>query len=257
MRSCIPSVTMGIRAVQRFMADHRRERDTPSRGRVDDGGPSIGHDDAEALTLEECVPTGIDALDRKLGGGIPDGSVVLFSASPASQSELLLYEFLADRDALYITTERSESTVRSALTEMEAMHPGIAIRHVTDGDPLPEALEIIENADERILVIDPMRKFEQEEMGAYRSFLKQLADWADRTGSVVFLHGLDGRGVADRRDMTEYLADAVFKLTTDISRERVINSLAVPKFRGGHAVDHVIKLDLTGDVDVDISRKIA
>ncbi|PSP59844.1 transcriptional regulator, partial [Halobacteriales archaeon QH_7_66_37] len=42
--------------------------------------------------MADRLRTGIDVLDRKLGGGLPAGSMVTLSASPRSQAELFLYE---------------------------------------------------------------------------------------------------------------------------------------------------------------------
>lgn len=213
--------------------------------------------DLDPKTAPRHLLTGIDALDRLLGGGIPFGSVVLFTASPASPSEVLLAEFLTGHDALYITTERPESTVRTALTDMEAMHEDMLICEVDHSNPLEDVADMIKDSHAELLAIDPIGIFEQAPDERYRQFLRKIANWADETDAAVLLHGLEGRGVTDRRDLTEYLADGVFRLQTNISGERVVNSLAIPKFRGGQAVEDVIKLDLTGDVDVDISRKIA
>ena len=66
------------------------------------------------------LETGIDVLDRKLNGGLPPGSIVAFTASPASQSELLLYELTAARGTLYLTTERSDQAVRDAIENTNA-----------------------------------------------------------------------------------------------------------------------------------------
>jgi len=65
--------------------------------------------------MSRRLSMGIDVLDRQLDGGIPTGSIVLFSADPASQSELLLYEVTAVRTALYLTTIRSDQAVQDAL----------------------------------------------------------------------------------------------------------------------------------------------
>ncbi len=61
------------------------------------------------------LDTGIDVLDRKLDGGLPPGCIVAYTADPASQSELLLYELTAARGTLYLSTERSDDAVRHAI----------------------------------------------------------------------------------------------------------------------------------------------
>jgi hypothetical protein len=53
------------------------------------------------------------------------------------------------------------------------------------------------------------------------------------------------------------MADVVFDLQTDTSGSQIINRLAVPKFRGGRALEDTIKLKLTDGVTIDTSRDIA
>jgi hypothetical protein len=53
------------------------------------------------------------------------------------------------------------------------------------------------------------------------------------------------------------MADVVFDLSTDFEGSEVENRLAVPKFRGGTALDETIKLKLAEGVTVDTSRDIA
>ena len=202
--------------------------------------------------------TGIEPLDRKLEGGLPYGTIVVLAASPASQSELLLYEFVAGRKTVYLTTERSESTVREVLETAGTESGDLDVRTIGGEEPLADARRTIDDLTETVaLVIDPTRLFERQDEPTYRGFLNELETWTTETDSVAFLHCLEGRGVTDTRDLTQYRADVIFELATEVTGERVENSLAVLKYRGGQAFDDVIKLDLTSEVDIDISRKIA
>lgn len=207
--------------------------------------------------MTERLSTGIEVLDRKLGGGIPAGRVVVLSAAPASQSELLLYEFASNRKTVYLNTERAESTIRSVM-EQTGAPDGVELHRVDDDDPLADTKRVVEElSEETTLIIDPMRLLEAQEESAYREFLNLLKTRTNETGSITFLHCLDGRGVSEQRDRTEYMADIIFYLSTEIRGETIENSLAVPKFRGGQALNEVIKLNLMAEVSIDVSRKIA
>lgn len=65
--------------------------------------------------MADRVATGIDVLDRKLAGGLPPGTIVAYTARPASQSELLLYQLTAARRTLYLSTQRSAEAVSHAM----------------------------------------------------------------------------------------------------------------------------------------------
>ena len=204
------------------------------------------------------LPTGIDVLDQRLGGGIPPGSIIALSAPPASGAELLLYEFTAPRETLYLTLDRTEIGVADSLrrTAVETGTP--TVQYVADDDRTDHAIELLGDLPERsTVVVDPHSAIEREGRSAFFEFMTQLRLHVIDTDSLAVLHCLDGQNVSPLRDSTEHLADVVFELTTDIAGATVENRLAVPKFRGGRALTETLKLRLTDSVAVDTSRDIA
>lgn len=204
------------------------------------------------------LSTGISVLDRQLGGGIPSGSTLVLSATPASQSELFLYEFMGARPTLYLTTLRSADAVRDSIarTPLSVGDPKIA---EIDGDaPLDQATQLIGTLpEESTLVIDPVNPLEAADSSRYRRFLNQLGTHLQNTDSIAILHALSGQHTEPTRDVTEYMADVVFDLRTEIRGSEVVNKLAVPKFRGASALEETIKLNLADSVQIDTSRDIA
>ena len=208
--------------------------------------------------MADRLPTSVDVLDRRLGGGIPAGSVVLFSADPASQAELLLYELTAARPTLYLTTLRSESAVSDALAATNARVGSPTVRDVGGDAPLDGANRLVGTLPEGAnLVVDVLDPLERSERGRYRRFLAELQTAMVNTGSVAFLHAMKGEHEPDCRAMTEHVADVVWDLETRVSGTDVENHLAVPKFRGGRALSETIKLRLEESVTIDTSRDIA
>lgn len=206
----------------------------------------------------ETLSTGMEVLDRKFGGGIPAGKVIALSAAPASQSELFLYEMATIRETTYLTSERSATAVEDALDRAGAPVDEIEIHRLTTGDPLGDAWPVIDDvADESTLIVDPIGPLESTAESDYRAFMNDLKDRTVETGSLTLLHCLDGRDVPPQRDRTEYLADVIFDLVTELRGSSIENSLSVPKFRGGRSLTETIALDLTTDVTIDVSRKIA
>jgi len=205
------------------------------------------------------LETGIDVLDRKLNGGLPPGSMVAFTASPASQSELLLYELTAARGTLYLTTERSDQAVRDAIDATPAEVGDPTVRDISGSEPLDQANRLIRALPEGAnLVIDPMNVLERREPTRYRNFLNELQTHMVNTGSIAVLHCLDGATDAPRnRDTTQHMADVVFDLETRTNGTDMENRLSVPKFRGGRALTETIKLELADQVAIDTSRDIA
>jgi len=193
-------------------------------GVEDDTGQFQWHGDREGGRME----TGIDALDDALGGLRP-GSVAVLSADPASQSEHLLSRVTATRGTLYITTERTEETVRHALDAVAIDAGSPTVRSVTGDDALEEATELVDELPERSnLILDGMAAFERADRESYRSFVNTLKERMIESDSLALLHCLSRPTTPENRPSTEHLADAVFEFeTTDDGLDR----LAVPKLR--------------------------
>lgn len=76
---------------------------------------------------EERIPTGIDELDRTLGGGIVPGSVILIGGDPGIGKSTLLLHLLAaiagkNRRVLYVSGEESAHQIKLRARRLNAMH---------------------------------------------------------------------------------------------------------------------------------------
>lgn len=214
------------------------------------------------------LPTGIDSLDRLLDGGIPSGSMVKLAAPPTSQVEMLIHEMVSARRTVYLTTMRPADTVRKSLELAGVPTGGVAVKEfgpatATQAEAeaeslLQDALDVIAEIPPKTnVVVDPVDVFEWAETGDYVAFLNEFAAVLARTNGVGVLHCLDGRAVSDNRDVTDYVADVVFQLSTDVTDDGIDTRLSVPKFRGRSAPQETVKLDLSGGITVDLSRNIA
>ena len=204
------------------------------------------------------LETGLEVLDRQLDGGIPPGSVVALVADPSSQAELLLYQFTAARGSLYLTTERDEQAATDALRATATPVGDPTVRDVTGAEPLDRASKLVRALPEEAnLIVDTVDPLERSERNRYRTFLNDVRNHVVNTGSLAFLHCLDGNDPPSNRDTTEHMADVVFDLETSVRGTDLVTRLSVPKFRGGSALTETIKLELTDTVAVDTSRDIA
>lgn len=204
------------------------------------------------------LDTGINVLDRKLDGGLPPGCLVAYTAEPASQSELLLYELTAARGTLYLSTERSVDAVRHAIESSPSSVGSPTVRHVSSDTPIEEATRLIGALpDGANLIIDTMDVLERCDTDEYIAFLNDLKATMLETGSIAVLHCLKGDNEPANRPRTFHAVDAVFDLRTKITGSELENHLTIPKFRGGSQPTEAIKLELTEEVAIDTSRDIA
>lgn len=203
------------------------------------------------------LSTGVDVLDRELGGGIPSGSVVAFCAPPASQSELFLYELTTARRTLYLTADRTENAVQQAIDRTAAPTGDPTVRYVAGDAPIENARRLFRNVGEGAgLVIDPIDPLERTDRARYQNFLNDLTNHMQNTEGIAVLHCLTGRE-ADSRTLTEHMADVVMQLFVERDGTDLEAQLAVMKFRGGQAPEDTIKLKLADRVRIDTSRDIA
>ncbi|WP_049890751.1 DUF7125 family protein [Natrinema versiforme] len=195
---------------------------------------------------DDLLPTGIDELDRRLGGGLAPGSLVAVVADPASQSEQLLYEATAVRGTLYLSTERSVANVERAL-EAAATTTGTPTVRRLDGDTRPSAAtDLIEKLPAAsTLVVDPVNALESGDRDAYVTFLDDLKEQLVATESIGLLHCLDEPAAPDHRTTTMHAVDAVLEMET-ITPEadsRLEHRLTIPKCRAGGRSMEPIELE--------------
>lgn len=208
--------------------------------------------------MPKRLPTGITVLDRQLDGGLPAGSLVFFGAQPASQSELILYELTAARGTLYLSTARSAEAVRDALDRCSVPTGNPTVRAVDGDGPVDQAHQLIRGLpDSANLIVDIVDVLEGVESTRYRNFLNEVQTHMINTGGLAIFHGLKSDSRPENRAITEHMCDVVFDLETSVSGSEIENRLAIPKFRGGRALEETIKLRLAEEVDVDTSRDIA
>jgi DNA repair protein RadA/Sms len=189
---------------------------------------------AVALTTEARTRTGIGELDRVLGGGLVQGSVVLIGGDPGIGKSTLLLQVLGtlglQLPSVYVTGEESLSQVAS-----RAQRLGLSL------EPLQALAEtcierILEQAmatRPRVLVIDSIQTIWTELLSAapgsvsqVRESAAKLTRFAKETGTSVFLVGhvtKDG-GIAGPR-VLEHMVDAVLYFEGESgSRFRVLRA---------------------------------
>lgn len=207
--------------------------------------------------MTQLLTTGIGLLDRVLEGGVPSGSIISLEASPASQSELLLYEVSGHRPTLYLSVERSKQAVESALRYYDADIDNVDVLELNAMDPFDRLTTVVRSLPEGALVIiDPVDTLEAHDRFDYVAFLKLLKESLTEVDGFAMLHCLDDTETSRGRVTTLYHSDAVFSLTTEVREGEVSNWLAIPKFRGKRALNETLKLDLTEYVNIDTSRNI-
>lgn len=193
--------------------------------------------------------TGVEILDRTLGGGIPAGSLVALCADADSQSHLLLTAAAAAAPTTYFTTYRPPRAVETG------SHADVQSLDADSLDDDPDRLAAAVPQDGYV-VVDRLNDVEAIGPETLRDALNALADACREQNAVGLLH-CPGDGDTPERSLALARADLVMRLIRTVTSLTVDYRLVVSKFRGGRAPTEPIKIRLTDHVAVDTSRDIA
>ncbi|ORL99308.1 DNA repair protein RadA [Prescottella equi] len=206
--------------------------------------------------------TGVDELDRVLGGGVVPGSVVLLAGEPGVGKSTLLLEVVhrwatrsSDDRALYVTGEESAGQVRLRADRTGAVHERVYLAAESD---LATVLGHVEQVRPTLLIVDSVQTMLAADVDGVvggvtqvRAITSALTSLAKASGVPVLLIGhvtKDG-AVAGPRSL-EHLVDVVLHFEGD--KHSTLRMIRGIKNRFG-AADEVGCFELREDGIVGVS----
>jgi DNA repair protein RadA/Sms len=188
-----------------------------------------------AETSEPRFSTGIDELDRVLGGGLVPGSVTLLGGDPGiGKSTLLLQagDSLSRRvDTLYVTGE--ESLHQVSLRAQRLGTRGEALRLLAETS-VEQVIGEAQAAKSKVLVIDSIQTMHTENVESsagsasqVRESAAQLVRFAKSSGTAVLIIGhVTKEGVIAGPRILEHMVDTVLYFESDAgSRYRMVRAV--------------------------------
>jgi KaiC/GvpD/RAD55 family RecA-like ATPase len=178
------------------------------------------------------ISTGIDYLDRKLGGGLPAGTITCATSPLASRYSPLFSAFLQDRPWLYVTTYQSGAAVEHERSEL--LRHGLRVDHVGVDEPVEGMAALLASleADRHVMVhtTNPMETTDRAER--YTELLNGLKEYLVANDTIALVHGTEHeRSPPAQRETTLTIADVVIELETVVESQELKNLLKVPKSR--------------------------
>lgn len=205
---------------------------------------SYGADQAVIRKLQEVdlvkqprMSTGSEELDRSLGGGLVNGSVILLGGDPGIGKSTLLLQVLSSLsergqvNALYVSGEESIEQIKLRSTRLGLQPAGL---HVLAENHLERILSVAHQHKPRVLVVDSIQTVFSDTLQSAPGSVAQVRECAARlvrfgkqTRTTVFLVGhVTKEGALAGPRVLEHMVDTVLYFEGDgSSRYRMIRSV--------------------------------
>ena len=180
-------------------------------------------------------PTGLEELDRVLGGGVVPGSVTLIGGDPGIGKSTLLLQAAASlargRPVLYVSGEESPAQVGLRARRLEVAEAPVTLAAETCVERI---LEAAHKAKPGVLVVDSIQTVFTALLQSAPGAVAQLREstalftrYAKQSGTAVFLVGhVTKEGVIAGPRVLEHMVDTVLYFENDAgSRYRVIRAI--------------------------------
>lgn len=174
---------------------------------------------------ETRIKTGIAELDRVLGGGIVQGSLVLVGGDPGIGKSTILLQMCrnlvhADHEVLYVSGEESASQIKMRAERLGAFSKDMSLLCTNDMDDVSAALE---NSSAKVAVIDSIQTMICEEVGSapgtvtqVREVTARLMQLAKQKNIAVFIVGhVTKEGTVAGPRTLEHMVDSVLYFEGD------------------------------------------
>ncbi len=187
------------------------------------------------IQAESRLATGLEELDRVLGGGMVPGAVVLLGGDPGIGKSTLLLQALSTLSAaglpvLYVTGEESPQQVK---IRAERLALGAGSVRLLAETRVEQILADARREKPQAIVIDSVQTIYTEllqsapgSVGQVRESAAQLVRFAKQTGTALFLVGhVTKEGTLAGPRVLEHMVDTVLYFESDLgSRFRVIRA---------------------------------
>jgi DNA repair protein RadA/Sms len=187
------------------------------------------------------VPTGVDELDRVLGGGLVPGSVTLLGGEPGVGKSTLLLQALgamaaAGARCLLVSAEESAPQVKQRAERLDAVRPGVWLVAETT---LPGIRDAIGSLAPDVVVVDSIQTVWDPDLDSAPGSVAQVRGCAHelaglaRSGrrAVVLVGHVTKEGALAGPRVLEHLVDTV--LTFEGDRHHALRMVRSVKHRFG------------------------
>ncbi len=211
----------GCRAWNSFAEEPRAAKKAKSSAAPGRGARAVSIAEA-AATPTERVTTGVDGVDRVLGGGLVPGSLILVAGEPGIGKSTLLLQVAAalaapGRPVVYVSGEESARQVALRAQRIDAVNPDLILLPETKLGAVLAQLEAIRPG---LVVVDSVQTLVADEVDSVAGSVSQVRHVAARFQelakgrelAVVLVGHVNKEGLIAGPKLLEHLVDVVLSL---------------------------------------------
>ena len=176
-----------------------------------------------SVTDADRISTGIAEMDRVLGGGMVQGSLILVGGDPGIGKSTLLLQVcrnLTDRKVLYVSGEESQQQIKLRANRMGAFGDSLLLLCETN---LGDVQEAIVSLQPQIVIIDSIQTMYSESVSSAPGSVSQvrettgvLLQLAKGLGITIFIVGhVTKEGAVAGPRVLEHMVDTVLYFEGD------------------------------------------
>lgn len=190
------------------------------------------------ITADARFTSGISELDRVLGGGIVEGSLVLVGGEPGIGKSTLLLQICQNipGDVLYVSGEESASQIKIRAKRLKVDNPNLSLLCTTDLSDIIASLEV---RRPKVAIIDSVQTVSNPQMNSAPGTVSQIKEvtmalmrTAKSLGITVFIVGhVTKEGAIAGPRILEHMVDCVLYFEGD--NEHIFRLLRAVKNRFG------------------------
>lgn len=174
--------------------------------------------DVDSLQTKR-ISTGIDELDRVLGGGITPGSLILVGGDPGIGKSTLMLQMcsqIVDSQPLYITGEESLFQIKLRASRLTSIPDTLQLMAETDVNRI---LDAIRSTKAKVVIVDSIQTVHSEQIESTAGSISQVRECAamlmkeaKQSGTAIFIVGhVTKEGMIAGPKVLEHMVDTVIQ----------------------------------------------
>ena len=233
---------------------------------------------------KQSLTTGIEVLDRTLGGGLPSGSVTYIYADAKSMAEVFLYQFTQARKTYYFSNERRPRYVMHDIGNFGFKTDDIVFVDIYSEYYFTAHGELVDNVgnefvDAKIVEFTEynLRKILDEgeqdiniifdafsfylnlkvNPGLIKRLINIIYETTKSLNCLSFLYGLKDTHQKNIENEILKSCDVVFDIELERTSDKISSLLSIPKIRGRIPAIDMIRFKVGDGVQIDTTKNIA